>query len=80
MEGADQILAMGGIDAGLAADGRIDLGQKRGRDLDEIDAAAEDRCGKAREIADHAAAEGDDAVAPFDAGSQQVVAEHRRAA
>ena len=29
MEGADQVLAMGGIDAGLAADGRVDLGQKR---------------------------------------------------
>ena len=29
MEGADQVLAMDGIDAGLAADGRVDLGQKR---------------------------------------------------
>ncbi len=66
---------MDGIDAGLAADGRVDLGQKAGRDLDEIHAAAEDRCRESREIADHPAAQGDDAVAPFDAGSQQFVAD-----
>src|SRR4029079_11158806 len=39
MEGANEVLAMGRIDAGLAADGGIDLRQKSGRDLDEVDTA-----------------------------------------
>jgi hypothetical protein len=45
------------VDAGLAADRGIDLGQKRRRHLDEVDAAQQHRGGKAREIADHAAAQ-----------------------
>ena len=66
MEGADQVLAVRRIDAGLAADRGIDLGEERGRDLDEVDAAAQDRGGKAGEVADDAAAEGDDAIAALD--------------
>ena len=55
VERADEILAVRRIDAGLAADRGIDLGQQRRRNLDEVDAAAQDRCGKAGEIADDAA-------------------------
>ena len=59
MKGADQILAARRVDGGLAADRRIHLRQQGRRDLDEVDAALVDRRGEARQIADHAAAEGD---------------------
>ena len=63
---ADQIFSMRRVDAGLAADGGIDLRQQRGRHLHEIDAAAQDRGGKARKVADHAAAERDHEVVALD--------------
>ena len=44
----------------------FDLRQQRGRHLHEIDAAAQDRRGKAREIADHAAAERDHQIVALD--------------
>ena len=59
VEGADQVLAMARVDAGLAADRGIDLRQQGGRHLDEVDAAQQRRGGKAGEIADHAAAQRD---------------------
>ena len=57
VEGAEQVLALRRVDAGLAADRGIDLRQQRGRHLYEVDAAAQDGCREAGEIADHAAAE-----------------------
>lgn len=63
VEGADEVLAVDGIDAGLAADGTVDLRQERRRDLHEAHAPPQDRRGEAREIADHAAAQRDDHVA-----------------
>ena len=66
---------MGRVDAGLAANGRIDLGQKRGWNLDELDAAPEDGCGKAGDVANDAATEGNDFVAPFNAGGEQLLAQ-----
>lgn len=63
MEDADEVLAVGGVDAGLAADRGIDLRQKRGGHLDEIHAAPDDAGGEAREVSDHAAAERDHRVA-----------------
>ena len=59
IEGADKVLAVARVDAGLAADRRVDLGQEGRRYLDEIDATQQHRGGKAREIADHAAAQSD---------------------
>ena len=82
MEGADQILAVAGIDRGLAADRRIDLGEQRGRHLHVIETAAHHGGGEAREIADDAAAERDDEIATLDAGGDQCLAdrlEHREA-
>ena len=64
IEAARLILARGQVDGGLAADGRIDRGQQRRRDLDEADAAQIGRGGKARQIARHAAAERSDRVLP----------------
>ena len=66
MKRAEQVLALRRVDAGLAADRRIHLRQKRGRHLHEIDPAAQHRSGKAREIADHAAAERDHQIVALD--------------
>ncbi len=49
--------------AGLAADRAVDLREQGGRHLDEAAAAVDDRRGETGEVADHAAAEGDDLVA-----------------
>ncbi len=59
VERPDQVLAARMIDAGLAADRRVDLREQRRRHLDDADAAHVDRRGEAREVADHAAAERD---------------------
>ena len=75
MEGADQVLALPGVDAGLAADRGIDLGQQRGRHLHHSDAAPQDAGGETGEIADHTAAKGYDAVAALDAELEQLPAE-----
>ncbi|MCY1546275.1 hypothetical protein D9M68_822640 [compost metagenome] len=57
VEGANEVLAMGRIDAGLAADRAIDLRQKRGRHLHEIHATPSNGGGKAGEIANDTATE-----------------------
>ena len=67
MEGADQILAVGGIDRGFAADRRIHIGEQRGRNLHVIDAAPHHRRGETGEIADDAAAERDHEIVALDA-------------
>ena len=66
MKRAEQVLALRRVDAGLAADRGIDLGQKRSRHLHEIDAAAQDRRRKAGEIADHPAAERNHQIVALD--------------
>ena len=59
IERADEVLAGRHVDAGLAADRAVDLSQQRGGDLDEIDAAQQDRRRETGKIADHAAAQRD---------------------
>ncbi len=71
VEGADQVLAMGGVDTGLAADTAVDLRQQRRRDLDEAHSAPKDRGRETHQIADHAAAERDHHIASFDPVFQQ---------
>ncbi len=73
VEGADQILAVACVDAGLAADRGIDLGQQGGRNLHEGQAAQGGGGGKPGQVADHAAAEGDDGGAALDAKREQPV-------
>ena len=75
MKRAEQVLALRRVDAGLAADRRIHLRQKRGRHLHEIDAATQDRRRKAGEIADHAAAERDHQIVAFDLCRDQGLAD-----
>ena len=76
MKRADQVLALRRIDAGLAADGRIDLGEKGCRHLHHAHAAPEDACGEAGKIADDPAAERNDAIAPLDAEREQPLAQN----
>ena len=66
------------IDAGLAADGGIDLGEQRGRDLHEANASAGHGGGETREIAHDAAAERDHQIAALDAGLKHRVANGRQ--
>ncbi len=60
VERADEILTLGQVDAGLAADGAVDHGEERGGNLDEGDTAQVARGDEAGEVAHHAAAETDD--------------------
>ena len=55
-----EVLALGQVDAGLAADRRIDLGDERRRDLDEPDAAQVGRGQEPGRVAERAAADGDE--------------------
>src|SRR6266851_3651338 len=68
MKGADQILARRQIHRGLAADRSINLREQRGGYLNEGHAAQVRSRRETREIADHASAERDDRVGPFEAG------------
>lgn len=57
---ADHVFAERVVDAGFAAHGGIDLAEQGGGDLDEGDAALVGGGGKTGQIADYAAAEGED--------------------
>ena len=67
-EGPEGVLADARIHAGLAADGGIGLGQRRRRDLDDGDAALEDRRREAGDVAHRPAAQGDDHRIPAEIG------------
>ncbi len=75
MKRADQILALRGVDAGLAADRGVHLRQQRRRHLHEVEAAPHAGGGKAGKIADHAAAERDDQIAALDLRGDQGLAD-----
>ena len=60
MERADQVLAQRVVDADLAADRAVDLRQQRRRHLDDRDAAQIGRRREAGDVADDAAADGDE--------------------
>ena len=59
MEGADEVLAGEEVDAGLAAEGRVHLGEQRGGQADVADAAHVDGGEESGDVADDAAAEGE---------------------
>src|SRR5262249_18292934 len=82
MERPDEVLAVVRIDCGLAADRGIDLRQQRGGNLDIVETTADNRGGKAGEIADDAAAERYHDISALDARGNQRFAdslEHREA-
>ncbi len=71
VEGADEVLARVGVDPGLAADGGVDHGQQRGRDVHDVDAPQPGRRGEARHVGGRAAAETDDGVLAADSDAAQ---------
>ncbi|MNX86132.1 hypothetical protein D3C86_1180010 [compost metagenome] len=75
VENADEVLAVAGVDARLAADGRIDLCQQRGRYLHEAHAATHDARCKTGEIADNAAAECDHRIVTLHSCRQNRIAD-----
>src|SRR5215472_4107711 len=75
VEGADQILAGGGVDPGLAADRAVYLSQECRRDLREIDPAQQGCRSETGEVADNAAAERDEHRAALDADRENVLGE-----
>src|SRR6476659_120126 len=71
MKCTDQVLAVAGIDCGLAADRGIDLRQQRGRHLHVIESATENGGREPGEIADDAAAQRQHEIRTLDACSNQ---------
>jgi hypothetical protein len=65
MERADEVFAAWVVDGDLAADGRIDHRQKRGRQHDQGQAAIIGGSGQTGQIADDSAAQGDDRRLPI---------------
>ena len=74
MKRADEILAMGRVDAGLAADRRIDLRQQARGNLHETNTAPRHGGSEARKVADYAPAERDHQIAAFDACCENRIA------
>ena len=74
-EGAHQVLALGQVHAGLAADGRVDLGQQRGGDVHVGRAPVVGGGGEAGHVGDDAAADGHDHVGPGEPGWANCAAE-----
>ena len=73
MEGADEVFALRVVHPGFAADGGIHLRQQGGRDLQAGDAALVAGSGKACNVANDAAAKGDDeAVAVIACFNQRI--------
>ena len=68
-------LPRGVIDAGLATDRRVDLREQRRRHLDEVDAALVRGGGEPGDVADDAAAEGDDRSRSVEPGREHRVVE-----
>ena len=72
VEGTDEVLAFGEVDAGLAADRRIDLGHEGRRDLDEPDAAEVDRGKEPGRIAERPATNRDERLGSLDAEGRKL--------
>ena len=62
MKGTDQVLAGVGVDAGLAADGRVDHAEQRGRHMHDRDAAQPGGRRETRDVGGSSAAEADQGV------------------
>ena len=68
VEGADEVLALGGVDPGLAADRGVDHAEHRGRDLDDAQPAQEGRRHEAGQIGRRSPADTDDRIGAGEAG------------
>ena len=72
VECTDQVLAMGGIDAGLAADRTVDLRQQRCRHLDKADAPAHRGRHIAGQITNYATAKCNQNITAFQPGADDL--------
>ena len=70
-----QVLAPGQVDAGLPADGSVDLPQERRRDLHDGHPPVVDGCGEPGDVGHHATADADHAVGPGQAPLGELGAE-----
>src|SRR5699024_6659961 len=78
VEGPDQVLAFGGVDAGLAADGGIDHTQDGGGEVDDPDPAQPGGGDEAAEVAHGSPADGHDGIGAGEVGlSEHLPAEGR---
>ena len=68
VEGADEVLALGGVDAGLAADRRVDHAEHGRRDGDPAHPAQPGRGDEPGEVGGGAAADADDDITAGEAG------------
>ena len=75
MERADEIFSRPGIDPGLASDRAVDLGHDGRGDLHQRDSPLVNGSNEAREVADHAAAQGDDKGTAVESRLNHAVAE-----
>ena len=75
MKCTDQIFSMPRIDSGLAADRRIDLREKRRRDLYKVKATTHARSGKPGKITYHTSAKREDQIIPFEASGYHCLAD-----
>ena len=72
MERADQVLALGDVDRGLAADRGVGHAQQRGRDQDHGDAAQPGRGHESGQVGSRSPADADDAIRPGHAVLRQL--------
>ena len=68
MEGADEVLALGGVDSGLAAHGGIDHAEDGGGDVDDLDPAQPSGGDESAEVAHRSPADGHDGVGAGEIG------------
>ena len=73
MEGAGQVLAGGQVHGRLASHGSVNLGQERGRAVNDGDASLEQGSRQAAQVAHRPAAEGDEQAVALQAGRGQEV-------
>ena len=81
VEGADEVLARAGVDAGLAADRGVDHAEQRGRHVHDPYAAQPGGRHEAAEVGGRSAADGDDRVGAGEPGATErlpAVARRRR--
>ena len=78
VERADEVLALGGVDAGLAADRRVDHAEQRRGQVDDLDPAQPGRRDEAGQVGDGAPTDPDDGVAAGEAGLAQHAPQERR--
>ena len=75
VKGADDVLGTGVVDADLAADRAVDLGQQGGGHHDQRQPARVGRRGKAGQVADHASAQGQHHGVPIGTELDQSIVE-----